>query len=68
MAADDAQRARVVADAGAHERELSAALSELRRAVEQPFASLDQVAMRIARHPVRCLLAAVLAGMWLGRR
>lgn len=68
MAADDAQRARVVADARAHELELSAALSELRRAVEQPFASVDQVATQIARHPVRCLLAALLAGAWLGRR
>jgi len=68
MVADDARRAKLANDIREHELELSLALAELRRAVKQPFAIVDQVATQIARHPVRCLLAAVLAGAWLGRR
>lgn len=62
------QRASLAATVAADQRELDAALGELRHAVTQPMAIVDEVAAHLARHPVGTLLAALAAGIWLGRR
>lgn len=60
----DAERRALIASVGAHERELQAALDDVRRAVRHTVA----VGERIAENPVPWLVGALLAGLWLGRR
>lgn len=61
-------RQQLLAAAGRDLETLENALMDLRRAVRRPLAIGSHVRAHIGAHPLRWLAAAVLAGVWLGRR
>lgn len=65
---DVTSRRDLVAVAARERAELDAALGDLGRAVARPFAIGRRVREHIAAHPVGWLAAAVVVGVWLGRR
>jgi len=68
MMLDEVRRANLEATVHENQRELNAALGELREAVERPFAIAERCASQIAQRPLASLLAALAVGVWLGRR
>jgi hypothetical protein len=50
------------------EAELERALVDLKRAAARPFAIGTQLREHVVAHPLPWLAAALLVGVWLGRR
>lgn len=65
---DVTSRQRLLAAAAREQAELDAALKELQRAVTRPFAIGRRVREHMAAHPVGWLTAALIVGVWMGRR
>lgn len=57
-------RQELLASAAQHEQELEQALTDLKVAVQRPFAIGD----RIAENPLPWLIGGLLIGLWLGTR
>ena len=65
---DITSRQQLRAAAAREHAELEAAVADLERAVARPFAIGRRVREHMAAHPVEWLAAAVIVGVWLGRR
>jgi hypothetical protein len=68
MSSDNGERRALIASVESHERELEAALGDLRVAVHRQFAVGEQLGEQLSEHPLPWLIGAVLAGLWLGSR
>ena len=65
---DVTSRQQLLAATERERAELETALDDLQRAVAQPFAIGRRVREHMGAHPVGWLTAAVILGVWLGRR
>ena len=61
-------RRQLLAVAQRDEAEMERALSDLKQAVQRPFAIPQQVGEQIGLHPLPWLAASLLVGVWLGSR
>lgn len=68
MSSNNGERQALIASVESHERDLEAALGELRVAVRHQFDLGEQLGEQLSEHPLPWLIGAVLAGLWLGSR
>jgi hypothetical protein len=67
MSAAD-QRQALLRSVQRDQAELDRALADLKRAALRPFAIGDRVREHVGTHPLPWLAAALMVGVWLGRR
>ena len=65
---DVTSRQRLLAAAAREQAQLEVALNDLQRAVTPPFAIGRRLREHMAAHPVGWLTAALVIGVWVGRR